>query len=100
MTRDKPLEDEEADALFEEVKRRNAKLRVESLAEANTLAKLRGKEPFDLEKLETMCDTSHQGRIDPVEERRKHYEYKYYVEYPEFMTLAELADLITQVSKW
>ena len=84
----------------DELMERNAKVRSEALAREKALAITRGKEPFDFEKLETMCDTSNEGRVAPVETRRAKLEYKYYVEHSEYMTLAELADLITRLSKW
>lgn len=96
----KTLEGKDAEALFEESRRRNAKIGAESLAKAKSEAVERGKEPFDLDKLETMCDTSSEGRVDPVESRFARYEYMYYVEHPELMTLADFADLVTLLSKW
>jgi hypothetical protein len=71
-----------------------------SLAEAKAEAQSRGKEPFDLDKLEQLCDTSSEGRVDPVDQRRERFERMYYVENPSFMTLQELADLITRLSQW
>lgn len=94
------LTGKEALEFHEEIGRRNTKLRADLLVKAKDEAVERGKEPFDLEKLETMCDTSSEGRVDPIESRHERYEYKYYVEHPELMTLAELADLITLLSKW
>ena len=90
----------EALEFHDEIGRRNATLRAELLAKGKAEAVERGKEPFDLEKLETMCDTSSEGRVDPVESRFARHEQMYYVEHPEFMTLAELADLVTLLSKW
>jgi hypothetical protein len=84
----------------------NERFRKQEREEAETLqrrkeeAAARGKEPFDLAKLETMCDTSSEGRLDPLEERRKRFELKYYVNHPAIMTLAEFAALIERVSKW
>ena len=71
-----------------------------SLEEARSDAQARGKEPFDLEKLEQLCDTSSEGRLDPVDERQARFEYLYYVQHPSFMTLQELAELISRLSRW
>jgi len=72
----------------------------EQLASARAIAVARGKEPFDLEKLEAMCDTSHEGRLAPRDERHAEFERKYYVQYPDVMTLAELAEKIDELSRW
>ena len=48
--------------------------RAKRLADAKAAAVASGKEPFDLAKLETMCDTSSEGRVDPVESRRARFE--------------------------
>ena len=94
------LRGKEALALFEEIKRRNSAQAAEDLARGKADAASRGKEPFDLEKLEALCDTSSQGRVDPYETRHAHYEYMYYVHHPELMTIAELAALVEQLNKW
>ena len=95
-----PLEGKEALDFMAEIGRRNAELRTERLAAAKRDAAARGKEPFDLAKLETMCDTSSEGRVDPVEERQKQFEEWYYVWYPEVRTLKELARKIEEYNRW
>lgn len=85
---------------LDEIRRRNARQRAQFLARSQAAAVARGKEPFDLEKLEKMCDTTSEGRLDPVEDRQAHFEYLYYVLHPECMTLAEFVDVITRLSKW
>jgi hypothetical protein len=94
------LTGKEAEAFHEELKRREAEASARRLAEAKAAAAQRGKEPFSLEKLETMCDTSQDGELAPIEVRRARYEEMYYVEHPEYTTLAELADLVTRLSRW
>ena len=95
-----PIDSKDADALFAEMRERNARIKVEALSKAKDEAAKRGKEPFDLAKLETLCDTSSEGRVDPEESRRERYEWMYYVSNPDLMTLRELADLITHLSRW
>lgn len=76
------------------------KLHAEQLEAAKAEAARRGKEPFDLAKLETMCDTSHEGRVDPVEDRQAEFERKYYVHFPDIMTLAEFARKVEELNRW
>jgi hypothetical protein len=47
-----------------------------------------------------MCDTSSEGRVDPVEERQKQFEEWYYVWYPQIRTLEELARKIDEWNRW
>lgn len=81
------------------IEERNRKAAAEALAREKAEAVSRGKEPFDLARLEEMCDTSSYGRLDPVDVRQERYEYMYYVQNPKLLTLKELADLITR-SAW
>jgi hypothetical protein len=94
------LKGKDAEDFLDALDRRNREAMKDSLAKAKADAASRGKEPFDLEKLEQLCDTSHEGRLDPVDERRARLEYKYYVTNPEIKTIAEFAALITELSKW
>ena len=94
------LRGKDADAFLEEIRRRNAAIEAENLDRGKADAAARGKEPFDLEKLETLCDTSSEGRVAPYETRHAHYEYMYYVNHPELMTIADLAALVEQLNKW
>lgn len=68
--------------------------------DAKADAARRGKEPFDLEKLEQLCDTSHEGRMPPLEERYAEFESRYYVGYPEVMTLTEFAKEVEILNRW
>lgn len=95
------LTGKEALEFVEKLKKEDEARTKAALEKARSEAESRGKEPFDLAKLETMCDTSEwQGRIDPPETRHARYEYMYYVAHPEIMTLRELADLVTLSSRW
>jgi len=95
-----PLTGEAAWRFVEEIRARNARIKAEQLAAGKADGAARGKEPFDLDRLETMCDTSSEGRVAPREWRESYYEDKYYVFYPDVMTLAELAEKVTELSRW
>ena len=73
--------------------------RAKRLADAKAAA-ASGKEPFDLARLETMCDTSSEGRVAPLEVRQQRFEEWYYVWYPEVRTLEELARKIEEYNRW
>lgn len=75
-------------------------LKAETLADAKADAVRRGKEPFDLEKLESLCDTSSEGRMAPLDERFAEFERKYYVHYPDIMTIEEFAAKVDELSQW
>ena len=95
-----PLDDEESRVFMAELARRNAELRTERLAAAKRDAAARGKEPFDLAKLETMCDTSSEGRMDPEPVRHERFEEQYYVDYPAILTLEDFARKVEELNKW
>lgn len=76
------------------------RLRAEQLAAAKADAAARGKEPFDLGKLEAMCDTSHDGILGPPDERRTEHEWLYYVRHVDLMTLAEYAESVAERNRW
>ena len=86
-------------AFIRDKARRNAEARAKQLADAKAAAPA-GKEPFDLARLETMCDTSREGQLDPVDARRDKYEYMYYVDFPKLMTLADLAAKVSELGRW
>jgi hypothetical protein len=65
-----PISGKDADKFMDEAFAREQKRREEKLARAKADATAAGKEPFDLEKLEQLCDTSSEGRLAPVEKRR------------------------------
>ena len=81
---------------LEEENRKNA----ETLARARAEAKASGKEPFDLDKLEQLCDTSRDFVLDPREDRQSHFEYLYYILHPELSTMEELAKYVEHGSRW
>jgi len=74
--------------------------RADRLAAAKSDAAARGKEPFDLGKLDAMCDTSHDGVLTLPAERSAEHEWMYYVFYTELMTLAEYAARVTEQNLW
>jgi hypothetical protein len=94
------LTGKDADEFLEALKNRNQKEHVEALEQAKAEAAKRGKEPFDLAKLEQLCDTSSEGRLAPLDERRDRFEYMYYVNNPSIMTIAEFAAYVDRVNKW
>ena len=65
--------------------------RTERLAAVKADAHARGKEPFDLGRLEALCDTSDAGRMDPTSWRQRRFELIYY-SHPEMMSMEDLAD--------
>ena len=95
-----PLEDKEALEFTAEIGRRNAELSADRLAAARRDAAARGKEPFDLAKLETMCDTSSEGRMDPEPVRHERFEEMYYVSYPQILTLEDFAREVEELNQW
>ena len=74
--------------------------RADQLAAAKADAARRGKEPFELAKLEALCDTSREGRVDPVDTRRARFEDLYYVHYPDVLTLADFARKVEELNRW
>lgn len=92
------MSDDEARALMDEIKQRNKEVRARQLAEAR--AKASGKEPFDLAKLEALCDTTSEGRMEPEEIRRERFEHMYYVDFPKIATLAEFARKVQELASW
>jgi hypothetical protein len=62
------------------------------LNRAREEAAARGKEPFDLDRLEAIWKPFSYGRFFPAREtRQEEWENRYYLEHPEIMTLAEFA---------
>ena len=67
----------------------------DAVVQAKEAVKGQGKEPFDLAKLEALCDLSAGfGTRPPDAQLIKKYEEKYYVQYPEIMTLKDFAALL------
>lgn len=89
-----------AKEFMDKASERAQKLRAEKLDAAKAEAAKRGKESFDLAKLETMCDTSHEGKVPPVEERQTEHEWMYYVHFRDVMTLADYAKKIDEQNRW
>ncbi|MEV0364006.1 hypothetical protein ACIBEK_20120 [Nocardia fusca] len=73
--------------------------RTERLAAVKADAHARGKEPFDLGRLEALCDTSHEGRMDPMSWRQRRFELIYY-SHPEMMCIEDLAAYVTMTQGW
>lgn len=94
------LTGKDAWALHAQLAERDAKERAERLARAKADAAARGKEPFDLAKLEALADTSSEGRMDPEDLRRSKFEEMYYVEYPSILTIEDFAAKVEELNKW
>jgi hypothetical protein len=96
-----PLTGKEALEFHRALRRQAEQERQEQLAKAKSDAASRGKEPFDLAKLEQLgADTTDQGRLDPEDERRARFEEMYYVDYPDIMTLEEFVPHVNELNKW
>jgi hypothetical protein len=90
----KPLTGQAADDFWEETKRLELERRAQDLAREKEDARRRGKEPFDLERLEKLFGgeiTTEDYNHIPLEERRADLEFSYYVSWPSYMTLEEFA---------
>src|SRR5262245_515380 len=96
----RPLDDEDSRVPCAELAQRNAELRAERLAAAKRDAAARGKEPFDLAKLETMCDTSSEGRMAPEPVRHARFEEMYYLHFQDILTLEDFARKVDELNKW
>ncbi|UKE51242.1 hypothetical protein KCU57_02335 [Xanthomonas translucens] len=94
------LKGADALALHKKLKERNAALRSAELDSAKALAHESGKERFNLEKLESICDTTQAGRITDPNDRQAIYEQMYYVEHPKISTLQEFARIVVTISSW
>jgi hypothetical protein len=79
---------EEIDAL----RRLRAQEEAERLARAKADAATRGKEPFDLDRLEQLYDTTSDLGHWSREERFRDWVWKYYVQASDLLTLAEFAE--------
>jgi hypothetical protein len=93
------LTGKDAEKFVAETQARVRAEREDALASAKAAADARRKEPFDLDKLETMCDTSSEGRLDARDRRVRRFEELYYVHYPDILTLAEFARKITESNR-
>jgi hypothetical protein len=86
------LEGKDARDFHNELKRRNAELATQWLADAKNEAIGRGKELFDIKKLKTL--------VDPYKFSDEKLENWYYVEEPQLMTLLEFTESIKQNLWW
>jgi hypothetical protein len=91
------LTGKDAEDFANDVRRKHEQAARERLERAKAEAQARGKEPFDLKKLEALVDP---GRMIGADERERTYEHMYYVEHPKFTVLQELADLIRELSEY
>lgn len=87
-------------ALHQQMKERMAQDRAARLQAARAQATTNGKEPFDLQKLEKLCDTTERGRLLGVAERVAVYEYMYYVEHPQARNLDTFAQILNEIQDW
>lgn len=95
------LRGKEALALYAQLKRSHTADRMEYLEKAKTDAAAHAKEPFDLQRLGTMCDIERMGVMAVDEEQcRMAWEYRYYVEHEDVRTLAEFAERIASLLPW
>ena len=75
----------------QELERRN-KEEAERLEEAKKVAHMRGKEAFDLDQFEQLYDTETDlGYLPPREKREVRWAVKYYLDYPDVLSMAQLA---------
>ena len=100
MQDDNMLTGKDAEEFFRKHAKQHDEERAKQLADAKAAAVASGKEPFDLAKLETMCDTSSEGRMDPEGVRCERFEEMYYVHYPQILTLEDFAREVEELNKW
>jgi len=93
------LTGKEALEFAEQIARENKLRRAEALARGKADAAARGKEPFDLARLEKLCAIDALGTMGP-DERRARLEEMYYVQYPDVLTLEEFARQVDQLGSW
>jgi hypothetical protein len=94
------LTGKDAADLMAQLRERNSTQRTDELAAARSDGEAKGKERFDLAKLESLVDTSSEGRVDPLEERRARFEEMYYTEYPDVLTIVAFAEKVRERNKW
>jgi hypothetical protein len=93
-------EDKDLDQELRDMLARGREQRTEKLARAKEDAARRGKEPFDLGRLEKLVDTTREGRLDPEPVRVQRFEELYYVEYPDVMTIEAFAEKVAELNRW
>jgi len=94
------LTGKDATDFIAQLRERNARQRSEELAAAKAEGDANGKERFDLAKLESLVDTSSEGRVDPIEERIARFEEMYYTEYPNVRTIVAFAEKVRERNRW
>ena len=98
MSEDEPQDD---DAFYRRLFAKQRALSASRLAAAKAEQHAAGKEPFDLDALERIYDTSTEaGALGSRETRQKQYERYYYLLYPHVMTLEEFAKAKAQNDLW
>lgn len=90
----------EAELMDAEIRAEARRLRSAQLARAKDEASARGKEPFDLSLLESLCDTSREGKLDAFDVRQARFEEMYYTDFREVMTIAEFAERVQERNRW
>ncbi|QBG84935.1 hypothetical protein [Xanthomonas oryzae] len=75
----KTLKGAEALEFHKKLKERNEALHASYIESALVHANAIGKERFDLDELERLCDTSNAGRLTDVKERHDVYKWMYYL---------------------
>ena len=73
------------------------------LAEVAARAHAAGKEPFDLDSFEALYDTSSdlaEGHVTPREAREREWRWVYYVNFPDVMTVRELAERLEETAPY
>jgi hypothetical protein len=93
-------ESKDPDQAVRDMLARARKQRAETLQRAKEDAARRGKEPFDLAKLEKLVDTTREGRVDPEPARQQRFEELYYVDYPDVMTIETFAEKVAELNRW
>ncbi len=91
----------DADELFRKLKARGDEQAAANLAAAKEKQHAQGKEPFDLDALVRVYDTSSEaGHLGNRESRQRQYEVYYYLLYPEVMTLEQFANAKAKNDLW
>lgn len=98
MSGDKPRDDNE---LFRQLLAKQRAERESQLTAAKEQQHTAGKEPFDLDSLERIYDTTTEaGALGSRESRQRQYEVYYYLLYPKVMTLGEFAKAKAKNDLW
>lgn len=99
------MSDRDWNAWFRERHARRKAAEEEALRRAEAEAHARGKEPFDAERLRQLYHPWHSVPApgDDPESRRlweQEYRYKYYVDFPDAMTIEEFARLLNEMDPY